>query len=208
LQGIQLKGLPTHLLATLLVIAVPSIGVGGMFRPLSADTLLTTLEQRFPRADIGDAEGIAGVIALGGNPDRLREAARLALLFPHLKVVVTGAGGRSEVLSVLGPGIGADRIIVEEGARNTYENAVSSSQIIGARSKERWLLVTSASHMPRAMGTFRKVGINIAAWPIFDLTPPGSPVEEVARHEWLGLLAYWVLGRSNSLFPATVSYSR
>jgi uncharacterized SAM-binding protein YcdF (DUF218 family) len=54
--------------------------------------------------------------------------------------------------------------------------------------------VTSASHMPRAMATFRKAGFVVLPWPIFDLTQPGVPIEGVICHELMGLIAYWVLG--------------
>jgi hypothetical protein len=66
----------------------------------------------------------------------------------------------------------------------------------------RWLLVTSAFHMPRAMGAFRKAGMTPEAWPVYDLDQ-ASPRETaaVAKHEWLGLLAYWLRGRSSGLFP-------
>ena len=68
------------------------IGLGLCAKPPSANTLIALLEQHFPRADIGNGEGVAGVIALP-------QAARLAQLYRHLQVVVTGAGRRAEVLS-------------------------------------------------------------------------------------------------------------
>jgi uncharacterized SAM-binding protein YcdF (DUF218 family) len=180
------------------------IGPGLVPQSLSADILITKLEQRFQRPDIGNGEGFTGVIALGGSPERVREAARLARLHSHVMVIVTGEGNRADVMSLIGTGIGADRIIVEEAARNTYENAVFSSQIIGTKSPGRWLLVTSASHMPRAIGTFRKSGLDVYPWPIFE-KHEGFPVKLVVRHEYIGLLAYWLLGRSNSLFPSATS---
>jgi uncharacterized SAM-binding protein YcdF (DUF218 family) len=192
-----------RLLASVLAAAVVGIGLGLYAGAISASSLITTLEQRFPRVHIGSGHGIAGVIALGGNPDRIREAGRLASLYPHFKVVVTGAGSQAEVLSLVGPGIAHDRVLVEEAARNTYENAVFSSRIIGAITKGKWVLVTSASHMPRAVSTFRRAGLDVMTWPIFDLaaTASDASVEAVVHHEWLGLVAYWVLGRSESLWP-------
>jgi uncharacterized SAM-binding protein YcdF (DUF218 family) len=196
-----------RLLASLLTAAVLGVGLGFCADAISAGSLITTLEQRFPRTHLGSGHGIAGVIALGGNPDRIREAGRLASLYPHFKVVVTGAGSRAEVLSLIGPDILPDRVLVEEDARNTYENAVFSSRIMGPSAQGRWLLVTSASHMPRAVSTFRRAGFNVMAWPIFDLTKPNAQFEGAVHHECLGLVAYWVLGRSESLWPDTVQRS-
>jgi uncharacterized SAM-binding protein YcdF (DUF218 family) len=134
---------------------------------------------------------VAGVVTLGDNPERIREAARLAQRYPHLQVIVTGAGGRAEVLSLIGPHVSPDRIAVEEAARNTYENASGIARIT---SEGKWLLVTSASHMPRAMATFRKAGFVVLPWPIFDLTQPGVPIEGIICHELMGLIDYWFLG--------------
>jgi uncharacterized SAM-binding protein YcdF (DUF218 family) len=162
--------------AAFALVAIVGIGVGFCANPPSANTLIALLEQRFPRAEIGNGQEVVGVIALGGSPERIREAARLAQLYPHLQVIVTGAGDRAEVLSLIGPHVSPDRIAVEEAARNPYENA---SRIARITSEGKWLLVTSASHMPRAMATFRKAGFDVLPWPIFDLSQPGVPIEGV-----------------------------
>jgi DUF218 domain len=181
----------------LFVASILAIGLGTAPKPAWTDFLFAKLEQRFPRPAIGNVESLMGVIALGGDPNRVVEAARLAHLYPHLKIIVTGEGTRSHVLSVLGPGISPDRVTVEEAARNTYENA-------DAKLRGRWLLVTAASHMPRAIGTFRKNGFEVYPWPILE-KHEGFPVTEVVRHEYIGLLAYWLLGRSTELFPSAAS---
>jgi uncharacterized SAM-binding protein YcdF (DUF218 family) len=62
-------------------------------------------------------------------------------------------------------------------------------------------LVTGASHMPRAIGSFRKAGFVVEPWPVYDLTVSGRPTMDVARHEWLGLFAYWAVGRTSALLP-------
>jgi uncharacterized SAM-binding protein YcdF (DUF218 family) len=66
---------------------------------------------------------------------------------------------------------------------------------------DRWLLLTAASHMPRAIGAFRKAGFEVEPWPVCDLALSGAPLTDVPLHEWLGLFAYWALGRTNALFP-------
>ena len=79
---------------------------------------------------------------------------------------------------------------------------------------ERWLLVTSAQHMPRAVGCFRRVGFPVEAYPVDWHTFPrwqprfslqfgaGLALTDAVVHEWEGLLAYWLTGRTSALFPA------
>jgi uncharacterized SAM-binding protein YcdF (DUF218 family) len=163
---------------------------------------LAALEGRFARPEIGDAAAITGVIALGGNDDRIREAGRLARRYPHMLVVVSGAGTPAHVLSVLGEGIEPRRVLVETQSRNTHENAIFSANLIASKGGDRWLLVTSASHMPRAIGAFRKRDLMVEAWPIHDLARHAPERPAVAQHEALGLVAYWLLGRTSALFPS------
>ena len=111
-------------------------------------------------------------------------------------------------------GIPHSRIMAEEQSRNTMENAVFSMLIAMPQPGERWLLVTSSFHMPRAIGTFRAAGFPVEAYPVdwrtrgpVDLLRPfGGVVEglertDIATREWIGLFMYWASGRSSSLFP-------
>ena len=80
---------------------------------------------------------------------------------------------------------------------------------------ERWLLVTSAWHMPRSMGSFRAAGFPVTAYPVDYRTRGGEDARRGFLHtseglrrldlmvkEWLGLLAYRLSGRTDALFPA------
>ena len=105
----------------------------------------------------------------------MTEAAALARRYPNAKVLFTGgsveilreptveADAAGMVLRDLG--VGGDRLLLERKARNTAENAVLAKQLADPKPGERWLLVTSAWHMPRAMGLFRKVGFDVEPWP-------------------------------------------
>jgi uncharacterized SAM-binding protein YcdF (DUF218 family) len=162
-------------------------------------TLASSLEDRFSEPLLSPHDQIAGVIALGGGIHRTRQAIRIARLFPSAKLVVTGA---SEQDYALARGAVGHRLMVEPRARNTYENALFTRQMVQPEPGERWLLVTSASHMPRAVGSFQGVGFSVEPWPIRD--QPQSDVDTIGmlRHEFLGLLAYRLMGRSDTLFPA------
>lgn len=186
----------------LAVAVLPGVMIaGGVPGTISRDTfdiLHSVLEQRFERADIGDPESIVGVIALGGSDDRLREAARLARLYPHLKVFVSGGGEHDYLVSILGEDIGKDRLLFENHSTTTYQNAVYTKLSLAPKSGERWLLITSGIHMPRAMGAFRRVGFAVEPWPVMDRS---YSAWKTLKHEWLGLIGYWMSDKSDQLIP-------
>lgn len=155
------------------------------------------LEERFERSDIGDASGFTGLIVVGGSFERLREAGRLARQFPSMRLVVCE---RPRYLRLLGPDIDPARIELEAKSETTWQNAVEAHALVKPKAGARWLLVTSAAHMPRAMGVFRKAGFDVVAWPVPD-TPKQYVMYRMVRHEWVGLIGYAILGRSSDLFP-------
>jgi uncharacterized SAM-binding protein YcdF (DUF218 family) len=167
--------------------------------------------------------------ALNEAAERLVEAAILSRHYPEAKIAFSGgdagifyksgseAEGAESLLTALG--VAKDRLILEAKSRDTYENAVFLKEELGKSGElgpgTSWLLITSAYHMPRAMGAFRKAGFVVEPWPVdyrtrgdADLTRPFDKVSEglrrvdVAAREWFGLLAYWLTGRSDALFPA------
>jgi uncharacterized SAM-binding protein YcdF (DUF218 family) len=105
-------------------------------------------------------------------------------------------------------------VILEDQAGSTYQNAVLSKALASPAPGERWLLVTSASHMPRSVGVFRQVGWPVIPYPVDYRTSGGIValvVPNVAQQwrefghavkSWVGLVAYWVTGRSSALLPA------
>jgi uncharacterized SAM-binding protein YcdF (DUF218 family) len=164
-----------------------------------------------------------GQIALDASAERLTSAVVLARQYPDARIVFSGGnarliGGRPEgpfALRFLEQlGVAHDRITIEPQSRNTAENAVYCKRLIAPRPGERWLLITSAMHMPRAVGAFRQVGFAVEPYPVDYqstgrvnlLSLPGSALgalaaTDAAAHEWLGLLAYWITGRIPVLLP-------
>ena len=131
---------------------------------------------------------------------RVEEAIQLADIFPDARLILTGAS-RSEVAMIERQGYGADRLAVESAARNTFENAHFAKRIASPNRGERWLAVTSAIHMPRAIGTFVAAGFEVEPWPVWDAHAAKRYVAPLVRHELLGLVKYRALGRTERLFP-------
>jgi uncharacterized SAM-binding protein YcdF (DUF218 family) len=207
----------------------------------AANWLILPLEMRFPVPDLA-GKRVDGVIVLGGavqerqtlahGPIALNDAgervvamADLARRFPEARVLFTGGAGvysnapkpEGEVLrEQLGAlGLAADRVMIESRSLDTWENAVLSKPLLQPKPGETWLLVTSAWHMPRSVGIFRKAGWQVTAYPVdfraagwqdktrgFASVSEGLRRAEVATREWLGLVVYRLTGRSDALFPA------
>lgn len=202
--------------------------------------LSQVLENRFPPWDPsrGAPDGIVvlggaidpnvskdrGEIAIGGQARRVVALVELARKYPNARIVYSGGsadlipGGPAEA-DYLGPlldtfGVPRARVELENRSRNTAENAAFTRDLIKPRPGERWLLVTSAQHMPRAVGCFRAAGFPIEPYPVDWRTlraPNISPSNylaggllrtDTAIHEWLGLVAYRLTGRTLEIFPA------
>jgi len=204
------------------------------------NALLTPLEQRFPEMNYPD-QNIDGIIVLGGSYDSVSHAyesvivleedtepmavmADLARRYPQTKIIFSGGTspswgpGPSEAAIVkeyfVSFGIPAERISVEERSLTTEENASFTAKMIRPSPTSRWLLVTSAYHMPRAMGAFRKAGFNVVAFSVGQRThgwgqlwwPSSTATDnlrrlDIAIHEWIGLIDYRLSGYSDTWFP-------
>jgi uncharacterized SAM-binding protein YcdF (DUF218 family) len=210
------------------------------FSPVSA-MLLRPLEDRFPRRSeampppkgiivLGGAldERIAaarGQVATNEAAERMTAAAALARLYPQAKLVFSGGSGalvdnsakEADVARKLWRELGVpdSQMLFEDRSRNTFENAVYTKALVKPRLGEDWLLVTSAYHMPRAMGIFRALGMEPIAFPVDyrtfgdsnDFRPPSDGTLalrnfETAAREWVGLLVYRLTGKTDALLPA------
>ena len=223
--------------AILLLIAGLSPLGNALILPLEDRFRRTNLDQPPPPAGfivLGGAEDrlvatARKVPTLNEAGERIVETVMLARKFPEVKIAFSGgdagilyssdseAIGAQRLLTEMG--VAPDRLILESDARDTYENAVYLKAELGKLDLlgpgKRWVLITSAYHMPRAMASFRQAGFDVEPWPVdyrtrgrADLTRPFDKVSEglrrvdVATREWVGLFAYWLTGRSFTLFPA------
>ncbi|MCP5356845.1 MAG: YdcF family protein [Pseudomonadales bacterium] len=197
------------------------------------------LESRFPSSP-ALPPNVDGVIVLGGFIDSPRSAAwqqvqlneagerwerftQLARRYPQARLVVTGGSGAlggqhmKETDSIPAlmqqAGLGDREILLETESRNTWENVVLSRELVNPQADEHWLLVTSAAHMPRAVGIFCAQDWPVTPVPV-DFRTERNGLWRVelrfaehllslreATHEWVGLLAYFVTGKTARFLP-------
>ncbi|SIS71353.1 YdcF family protein [Insolitispirillum peregrinum] len=222
-----------------LVLALLWLGVGdySTLAPMG----LNWLENRIPHATVWQQDdGPEGIIVLGGAIDqaasnngrgeivlgsgaeRFTEALRLARDYPRAKVVFSGFSGlldpqgenEGELAYRLATGLGLDpaRIVLETRSRNTAENAREVAALLHDRPADKWVLITSAFHMARAVGCFQATGWVPQPWAVDYRTPPqvewgvgrreGFSAGGLLGHEVVGLLAYWLTDRIPTLWPA------
>lgn len=218
-----------------LIVLVLLAGVAVSIEPLAALPLVP-LEDRFPVLHTLP-DKVDGIILLGGavdpertaeygqvalNPSaaRVTETLRLARHYPAARIVLSGglggllnepiteAAATARLLTELG--VTPNRLVLEDKSRTTHENAVFSKRIVDPKPGEVWILVTSADHMPRAVGCFRKIGWPVVADPVdFEAVrrlhislAGGLDSVDTAAHEWLGLVFYRIAGWTDALFPS------
>lgn len=196
------------------------------------EMLVQHLEDRYA-APSGDLSGFTGMVVLGGafrgNDGRNRGQPALGCAgervvlpvpimnqYPHMRLLFTGgtaalfsqADAEANAAKSYFERMGTDmsRVLLESRSRNTYENAAFSLAVTGVDKTQPWLLVTSASHMPRALATFQKMGWNVTAFPVDFYTKRethwlqfslfgGIDAWQLALREYLGWVVYRVAGR-------------
>jgi len=196
-----------------------------------ADRLLRPLERQYDTFEItsssavpktGDESAIKFVVVLGGghtsDPElpllsqintsplvRLMEGIRIYKKYPGVKLLLSGGGtldplSEAEVMARIAREMGIpDRdIILESKSKNTRDEALFIKPIVG---NELFVLVTTASHIPRSMALFKKLGMNPIPSPIghsvkdgqglshysFFPSPGNIQKTELAIHEYLGI---------------------
>ncbi len=200
------------------------------------DALLRHLETQYPNPQPNaPLQGYAGVVVLGGalapahlwsregqialNDAGERMIVPVGLLRQHADWRIVFTGGLGELFGeplteaqrakILFDNLGVppDKVLYESASRTTYENAIFTARLSGVDPKQRWLLLTSASHMPRSMAAFQRAGWNVTPYAVDfrtssrigwgDYSLAGGAVKwHLALHEWVGLWAYRLSGRA------------
>ncbi|MEQ8584368.1 MAG: YdcF family protein [Marinoscillum sp.] len=155
-----------------------------------------------------------------GSADRINEALLLYKEGIVQRLILSGGSGSlmdqtlreahflgtySQTLT----GAYSQEIILEANSRNTYENAIETARILDSLDlkEQKVLLITSASHMARALRCFKKQGILVIPfavdfrgqqgdWNPFWILPSYASLEDwnILIKEWVGLLTYRLTG--------------
>ena len=226
-RSLAVKLIAVDLLLCLLLLLMPL-----------GDMVMRPLEDRFTFPNLETIQP-EGVIVLGGGEspelssvwrqsefnsaaERVMVIPVLARQFPEAKIVFTGGSGSAlrqqfkgadavaEYIDQLGL---SSRVLFENQSRNTYENALLSAELLGGVPEGQWLLVTSAFHMPRSVGIYRKQGWNVIPYPVdhYSTTETGLKLDpklwrnlrdlNTAMREWIGLVVYYLTGKTDQLLP-------
>lgn len=218
----------------LVLVTVPFVLLGVACTPAVGYLALGSLEWRYPPGT-ELPEGTQAIVVLSGSvrpldatssavelgPDTLLRCLDAARLYHRGKPSLLVLSGGEVDWSVPGPtlaqamrdfmvgqGVKNTDLLVEDESSTTYENSVEAGKLLAQWGITKIVLVTSASHMRRAEGCFRRQGLQVtpsacdfharrSAWSLSDVLPNTRAGEQVqiAAHEWLGMAGYWVRGR-------------
>jgi uncharacterized SAM-binding protein YcdF (DUF218 family) len=156
-----------------------------------------------------------GIIVLGGSSYAGIDAVpALSREYPEARIIFSGYSATALERFARFGGDPA-RVYVESRPRTTAEDALYSAALLRPKPGERWLLVTLALHMPRAVGCFRTAGFHVQPYPIGlvgfgDFAPYATGTTalaylDLAVKEWIGLVAYRLMGRTDTLFPGPIA---
>lgn len=174
-------------------------------------------------SELGPRSAIWRQTELGEGSERNWYFQKFIRDYPKAKHVFTGGSGSMLDQQYKGAtvarnmlieqGLDISNVVFEEASRNTYENAKFSMQLINPEQGQNWLLITSAFHMPRSVGIFSQLGWQVIPFPVDHRSEPGrllKPDANFAEHlkqltvavrEWLGLVAYYLSGKTSELLP-------
>jgi uncharacterized SAM-binding protein YcdF (DUF218 family) len=191
----------------------------GTFTPMGL-ALTVPLEYRFAAISRADSQApLDGIILLaGGGIGAIDAVSTLSKDYPKARLIFSGfevTDTTDEYLLSMFARLGGDRerIYIESRPRTTFEDAFYTAEVLKPKPSERWLLVTSALHMPRAIGCFRTAGFQVEPYPVEFRTDRSHPFREfapgsgalsyldTAAKEWIGLVAYRLMGKTDALFP-------
>ena len=200
--------------AAWLAAAAACVLVIGAFTPIGL-ALTVPLENRFafsPPDGQAPPDGI--IILAGGGNYAINAVSTLSQNYPKARLTFSGfsAADKNLIKRLADLGVDPARVYMEPRPRTTFEDALYTAALLKPKPSERWLLVTTAMHMPRAVGCFRVAGFQVEPYQVAYITggPPfaffltGSIALfqlDRAVKEWIGLVAYRLMGKTDALFP-------
>lgn len=197
--------------------------------------MIEALENRFPKIHQFPSD-TKGIILLGGSFDqavtqgrgetaynpaagRFIQFVEVAKESPHLQPVFTGTPFEVETAKREFEALGLDpsRVLFEGTSKDTKDNALKTAALLNSKAGEKWVLVTSAYHMPRSVGLFRKAGFDVIPYPD-DYHTSGQErmgfsfglkrnleAWQASSREWLGMVINYLMGRSDDLYPGKLT---
>ena len=215
---------------TCLLLAVLLVMICGT-NPLP-DVLIRTLESRYQRmASLPQVDAVivlTGIVVLDlTTPTDIEFGEGVERILAGIKLIKAGygkfliiAGGSGDLLDqtkreavllrqfAIEQGVPAAQILIDADSRNTYENAVNTKKMMAQQQLASSLLITTAAHLPRALGCFEKIGLAPIPYPVDfraeptpsydvrDLLPSAGALKntEFALHEYIGILTYKLAG--------------
>ena len=164
-------------------------------------------------------------IILNDQIERITISIDLMKKFPNAKIIFSGGNGTLSNLPVKGSviakkfydlmGVDVNRIKFEDKSRNTYENFLFSKKFFDKKNNNNWLLITSAYHMKRSMSVAEKLDLNFIPYPVDFRTGKNFSWRfwyhrtnflqnmndfQLAAHEYIGLVAYYLTKKSSKIF--------
>ena len=206
----------------------------------TGNLLIYYLEKKFYNfTDLSKINDVDGILILGGSTDpqlsntfnqinfkesaeRLFEAARAIKKFPNAKIIFSGGSGKitsqdytessDAKIFFEQQGIDVKKLIFDDKSRNTYENIIISEKLSKQQSDEKWLVISSAYHLNRAI----KVAENID----WDLHPYATDFQinknfkfsisldlfrnlsamHIGSHEWIGTMYYYFTNKIKEIY--------
>ena len=208
---------------SLIAIAVLSVFVAVMpfalvGTSLRTPALLALLQNRFSAATEGCDGQPAAILVPGGGletyavavkegrrpagpGERVTVALELARAHPSAKLLLSGAGEADPVPLFAREGIRPDQILRETESQTTFENAALAARLLNPERGQCYILVTSALHMPRAVGSYRAAGFMLSTRSVDFRSADERGIGDVVWNEYLGLIYYRLAWRTHEVFP-------
>ena len=161
-------------------------------------------------------------VSLNDSAERLTEAVIIIKQKPNVKIIF--AGGRADIEHPQASdsysakkffknmNIDVSRIIFESKSKNTFENIINSKRIANPKKNEKWLVITSASHLKRVLNVADKINWKLIPYATdfksskkFNFNVKldfftSLSIFQGASHEWIGLVYYYFTGKSDKIF--------
>ena len=161
-------------------------------------------------------------IIVNGSAERLIESSFLIKKYPNAKIYFAGGSGSLDFSKLSHStvakkfyenyNIDTEKFIFDYKSRNTYENILYAKEKFNPKKNENWIVITSAFHLNRAISIGEKLDWKLLPYGTDYRVPKKFKWKisldfidnlsnfKFASHEWTGLIAYYMMGRSSKIY--------